>query len=377
MKKAFTLVEMLIVVVVIVTLMTIAFRITGIASSARARNVTISRMQRLENALSGYYAAFGSYPPVGLYYSRNVYMRVDQRTGDQEGTEEEELKWPNVRWACRAQPVSASFPFSKKKRAYVDACSKVVVKRCNSSEERYKGYADNSDILGGGFSSLDNPNMLSGWNTKESWHEIKVFQFGVMSFLLPRYMFMLDGIIGESGSGTEANILDDCKQWGASNRYPANPNNGSQITSWGTVMDPNKASLLKRMPSQSVCARWMPNFEDSLVCNDSHDRFFGVHVRETDGNEGTIPIENPEALAQLIYDDGGKKYILDRITMVDGWGNDFYYYSPEPFQSYRIWSAGQDGKTFPPWYPIEKLKNDSDKRLASEWLRDDIMQMNN
>ncbi len=72
MKKGFTLVELLIVVVVLVTLMTITFRITSVGDESTKRNRTINRMQRLENCLSGYYAAYGSYPPVKLHGSREI-----------------------------------------------------------------------------------------------------------------------------------------------------------------------------------------------------------------------------------------------------------------------------------------------------------------
>ena len=71
MKKGFTLIELLIVTVVIVALMGIMFRLTGIVGSTSERETTIARMQRLENCLSGYYAAFGSYPPVALHGSYN------------------------------------------------------------------------------------------------------------------------------------------------------------------------------------------------------------------------------------------------------------------------------------------------------------------
>ena len=71
MKKAFTLVELLIVVVVLVTLMAVTFRLSSIGSNQTARNKTVSRLQKLENCLSGYYAAFGTYPPVRLHGSRN------------------------------------------------------------------------------------------------------------------------------------------------------------------------------------------------------------------------------------------------------------------------------------------------------------------
>ena len=76
MKKAFTLVEMLVVVVVIVTLMTMTFRLSSIGDDSRRRNETLSRMNRIENCLSGYYAAFGGYPPVALHGTRNIYAKV-------------------------------------------------------------------------------------------------------------------------------------------------------------------------------------------------------------------------------------------------------------------------------------------------------------
>ena len=66
MKRGFTLIEMMVVVAVLVTLMAISIRIANIGSETEARSMTISRMQRLENAISGYFAAYGSYPAVPL-----------------------------------------------------------------------------------------------------------------------------------------------------------------------------------------------------------------------------------------------------------------------------------------------------------------------
>ena len=68
---------MLIVVVVLVTLMTITFRLGAINTTSSYRNTTIARIQRLENCLSGYYAAFGSYPPVAQHGSYNFYLKAD------------------------------------------------------------------------------------------------------------------------------------------------------------------------------------------------------------------------------------------------------------------------------------------------------------
>ena len=47
MKKAFTLIELLIVVVVLVTLMAVTFRLTSIGSNQSARNTTVASLQKL------------------------------------------------------------------------------------------------------------------------------------------------------------------------------------------------------------------------------------------------------------------------------------------------------------------------------------------
>ena len=363
MKKAFTLVELLVVVVVIVTLMAITFRLAGVAGSSNHRNRTIERMQRIENALSGYYAAFGSYPPVGLHAKRNVYLHADETTGDQTDNEDSDLRWSNVRAACRAQPFSARFPFASKQRDYVSAVSRIIAQRANSSEKRYKAFQDRANILGGGFTALDNPNSLSDWDKESSWQAVKIFQFGVMSFLMPRYLFMLSGI-------DDLDDLDKCVQWSASNRLPAHPNNGVPFSNWRDAL--RYKSLVRRIPSQAICARWMPNFEGIVSCT-GYPEIFGVKV--SNGLGGSITAESADI--EVFSSGGSSRYVLDCMTIWDGWDQEFYYYSPAPFQSYRLWSAGPDGKTFPPWVPLDSVKNEKDRRTAAGWMADDIMFMSN
>lgn len=362
MKKAFTLVELLVVVVVIVTLMAITFRLAGVAGSSNNRNVTITRMQRIENALSGYYAAFGSYPPVDLHAKRNVYLHADEMTGDQTENEDSDLRWANVRAACRAQPFSARFPFASNQRPFVEAVSRIIAQRANSSESRYKRFQERKNILGGGFDALENPNSVRDWDKEASWQAVKIFQFGVMSFLMPRYLFMLAGI-------DDLNELNQCAQWTASNRLSANPNNGVDFNSWQNQL--RYKSLVRRIPSQSVCARWMPNFEGIVSCT-GNPEFFGIKVS---GGWGAISPENADI--EVFKSGGSSPYVLDCMTVYDGWDQEFYYYSPAPFQSYRLWSAGPDGKTFPPWVPLDSIANEKDRRTAAGWMADDIMFMSN
>ena len=106
MKRGFTLIEMLIVVAVMVTLMSMVFRLTSIGGDTTARNVTVSRLQRLENCLSGYYAAFGTYPPVKLHGTRDINYKVSGH-GIQT-SDEQEINWNNTSEAWRQVEAAAT-----------------------------------------------------------------------------------------------------------------------------------------------------------------------------------------------------------------------------------------------------------------------------
>ena len=54
LKKGFTLVELLIVIVIIAILMSITYRIMGVSEDQTARQWTVMRLHGLENAIGGY-----------------------------------------------------------------------------------------------------------------------------------------------------------------------------------------------------------------------------------------------------------------------------------------------------------------------------------
>ena len=363
MKKGFTLVELLVVVVVLVTLMAIVFRLSNIGGDLAARNTTIQRMQRLENCLSGYFAAYGSYPPVALYATHNVYQRVDD-FGDQEDAELGSLDWGSVNAVCKAQPFGCRFPFNPSLEELVVKVSQIMAARANSGDPHWAAYAARREVLSAGFHTITNPNQVDGWSEKGEWSEVKIFQFGLMSYLLPRYMTM--------STGLDADDLQSCKQWTDSNEYACNPNTGAKFSSWKDQLEDKR--LVKRIPSQAVCARWMPNLQGIVNCTSTTGKYdlFGVNV-----SSGSACSINPDNVGIELYEGNGTRYVLDSMSISDGWGNDFYYYSPPPYQSYRLWSAGTNGKTFPPWIPLNTLKSDNDKKLASNWMADDILYQNN
>ena len=365
MKKAFTLVELMIVVVVIMALLAISFRIMGTGGNSAALSMTIERLQRIENCLSGYYAAFGSYPPVALHASRNVYAELDEDGNQKEGQETSSLDARSVEAACRAQPFAARFPFSQAREVgdYIDAASRSAVDLVSDSD--FPSWGKAADALSGGFSAMQRPSQAGGdWTKETNWQKIKIFQFGVMSFLLPRYLFMTKGV--------EPEDLEQCAQWDANNQLASHPNTGSAFINYRDQLKDKR--LVVRIPSQSVCARWMPNLEGIVRGNplESGDgSFFGIRTLDGDLALKVSPKDGPSSILENL--DCKTRTVLDVMTVKDGWGREFYYYSPQPYQSYRLWSAGSNGMTFPPWVPFSTLKTEGDKRTAANWMADDIM----
>ena len=384
-RGGFTLIELLIVTVVIATLMGIVFRLAGAGSDNRKRAVTIDRMQRIENALSGYYAAYGSYPPVPLQgRSRSVLKKVSNgiqepgkdETGHSFGSAADadkawDLAGAQILAACKAQPVAVYFPFNDK------------------DDDVRESVQELSAHLGENFDVIRN---VGGMNTdSDRWDQFPVFQFGLLSFLLPRYLFMLEGdpdLYDVVNSRTKRR----CGQWNANNQLPCKMDSGEQYRSWREVQDTigahrsgakqsssdkAGASTIAHLASQSVCARWMPNFEGIVSGGRT---FYGVKTEDADSPYLTTSTTKEMGIfPHKGYQEGsggGQRFILDGMTIRDGWGREFYYYSEPPFKSYRLWSAGADGKTFPVWYDRAKL-NDKELKYVRQWTEDDISGLNN
>lgn len=395
MKKGFTLVEMLIVVVVLVTLMTITFRLSSIGSDQTNRNVTIARLQRLENCLSGYYAAFGTYPPVALHGSRNIYIKVDgygfQDENDQEnralwnwtniGETSEGQAWEQVRAACKAQPVDCRFPFPDEFDKTVQAISEELKRKAqssNSSNSRFRNPPSRQQRFARGFENFSTSTAAGSMNESRSasWRDTKVFKFGLMSFLLPRYLFMLDM------EPDVASRMVRLKQWTGNNAQPHDPFLG-RLMSWSDVCNYSRSdrkqdlARVASIPSQAVCARWMANLENMCSVN-YKTTFYGITIGD---NTASSPLrsDNEEMEIYTTNPNGqGAAYVLDAITVLDGWWNEFYYYSPAPYQTYTLWSAGANKRTFPPWVSREDIDDKANaNRCISLWVEDDIVHMNN
>lgn len=382
MKRGFTLVEMLIVVVVLVTLMAIAFRLSSVGDDQLHRNTTIARMQRLENCLSGYYAAFGSYPPVKVHGSRdfielenNGMQKIDDTPGkfswdwDDLDKGHEGDDWLLAKAACLAQPVACNFPFHSGYNNYISSISAILKKKAESSDSKYKSFKNRAAVLTKGFEDgfSSNKGNLSGNISQDDWRESQLFRFGLMSFLLPRYVIMLQ---------SDTMFYDNCTTWEMNNSLPCRALTGVRYDSWSKVKselesDNDRPNVLY-IPSQAACQRWMPNLEKICSGDATSELIYGVDI--SDGG-GTL---NPDDPYIEIYTsrNGGAQYVLDGVTVHDGWHRDFYYYSPSPHQTYILWSAGPNGRTFPPWVDRTTLDNkEKANRCISIWVSDDIVHM--
>lgn len=386
-KEGFTLIELLIVTVVIVTLMGIVFRLAGIGSGVRAKNATISRIQRIENALSGYYAAFGSYPPVPLHGLQDMKLRCDDMgllipntsgSGNWSASGKSEMQ-RQVRAVCLAQPIAACYPYADtaENKDYIDSLSSDIKEMCGDSAN-YPGWAARSAAFSSGFSGLYRNIFGNKLKDSADWQDVRIFKFGLLSFLLPRYLFMLEG---------KDEFYDGCRQWEANNRKITDFVTGKRIDSWRTVQqalgagagtsggnDAALASMITNLPTQAVCARWMPNFK-KMICGGK--TFYGV---ETGDGTAYNSVNDPGSfMIYSPYSNGssGNAYILDGMTVLDGWDRDLYYHSAPPYQSYVVWSAGPDGNTFPPWIDLESLESEEARKVAAEWMKDDIIHLSN
>ncbi len=380
MRKAFTLVELLIVVLVFVTLMTIVFRLGSSVSDSERRSRTIMALQKIENCLSGYYAAFGSYPPVKLHGSRNFYLKVNEYGIQQvnEDPEEGKLVWRRVDAACRSQPVAMNYPYSSGLKEYVKTVSEGLKFLHNEFPDSRVG---KNPALALGFDALENVNQLSSKRNDASWSQTQLFRFGLMSFLLPRYLVMMEH--------QDRQIYDQFSQWSNNNELPCRFEDGIQYETWSDMANDlavkDERWKIQLIPSQAVTARWMPNLEGLLTCDSPKVVFFGINVTGTGSanlavTENAQPVLYSSADSQRGENSGlSQQYALDGITCKDGWHNELYYYSRPPYQSYRLWSAGPDGKTFPPWATQDEIAkmSSADQKMVSNWTVDDIVQMSN
>jgi len=326
-NNGFTLIELMIVIAIIGILMGATFKLIGIAADAKARAITTRRLECLQNALSGYYAAYGMYPAVQPYQNPNLNLI----TQDDDTAEPLSTGSASAATTCaRAQPIAYEYPTPK----FLD---EPVV----DSEFRDKLQ-----------SLLKDPNAISVNKIvdsldaqKMSWADNKGFKFGLMSFLLPRV-----AVAGmpNTQNGPVTTVFAK-GQWKGNNPM-------SKTEEEGLIVD--KLQRQKEL-EDTASKQWLPHLEGIL--SSFRKEIHGIKI----AGGGLGLVKRGKYMQNGDEKSSANSVYLAHSTVTDGWGREFFYYSAPPHQSFRIWSAGKDGYTFPPWEALTTQ--------AKTWIKDDIV----
>lgn len=329
-RQGFTLVELMIVIAVIGLLAAIVFKLMGSTSEKNRVAKTVARIERIQNALSAYYAEYGSYPPVSQFECPDPEQEWpdDNPTGDPRPVS---FSSDTAARAAHSQSMAFEYPPDESQENEIDLA--------------FNGQVRSAGIVLGGMdlrASTDDGNYL----------KTQLFKFGLLSYLLPKAHIAW----GASTSSDRYESLFKSRLW--SKNDPAKVGGVANLLATQMALE------------KQTHARWLPNFE-KIVCNAPDTEIMGVWLRSDENwvnhsgvNSGINGAFRPRMRGT------STKFAVTFVTVVDGWNNELYYYSPPPYQTYRIWSSGPDAKTFPPWIPID-AKDDFKK--AAGWTEDDIV----
>ena len=326
-RQAFTLVEMMIVVAIIAVLIGGVFRMMSAAGEKNKESTTVTRIERLQNALSGYYAEYGSYPPVKQYESPDPEYEYGPSTlvnGCITKTPEPVVfSSDSAEKSARRQSIAYEYPSLQSIDDYI------MIK--------YKNSRSAGQVFGG-------QNLWAADLLWSDWNTLPLFKLGLLSYLLPKAHIAWGPITETKSDFRYANVFKS-RQW--------------------TTKDPDQYKIADQIAAQMeiekrTVARWLPNFEKIIY---GGDRQMGIDLRAA-STEDNIQLMGHTAPG------GNQEFYVQIMTIHDGWGKELYYYSPAPYQSYRVWSSGRDGKTFPPWIPLKDYKY---KTQAAQWIEDDIV----
>jgi len=346
-KQAFTLVEIMVVITVIAILMAASFKLMRAAAHEKKVAETKAKMERIQNALSGYYAYYGRYPDVAFATSLDpaqatAYDFAEGMSGPRSKDRMEDGNWElRAQWCARAQPFTFMHPPPQTMNMFIPDY-----------------FRETMDL------DVVSPNTLATSIPvdKPGWNELKVFNFGLMSYLVPRMEAT------HFGSGLDINtLLYGNAQWYENN--PATPRDLPATSGGGAEF--NKKINAQRQAENEACARWLPHLEKIV---NGGSRILGIDLGVPGQSKGSslTPVWEPSL---------GRLVATTRMICKDAWGNEFFYHSMPPYQSYILWSAGANGMTYPPW--VDSADPDSDyaksdngksrKETISEWTKDDIV----
>jgi prepilin-type N-terminal cleavage/methylation domain-containing protein len=294
LRDAFTLIEMMVVVALIGILIGGVFRLLSAAGESAKRAETIERIQRLENAISGFYAKYGTYPPVAPHGSPDP---KDKEDDEGKTTSAGKLEAGNANRAARCQPVAFEFPTMVALDPFITATHDPGIVSANVNENAF-----DSNVV--------------------KWPEVRLFKLGVTSFIVPRWDAL--GEYDDQGELRNGNT-----------KFEPKPTL-LKVAQWTSTNKKYEAKSEQLKAERAACAEWLPNLKGLIYGGKT---IMGVDTAE---KEAGFP-----RLSQAYSQGTGNRHVLGIMTVRDSWGRDLYYYSAPPYQSYRLWSAGPAGNTFP------------------------------
>lgn len=320
--------ELMVVIAVIGILAAIVFRLMSATGEKNKMAKTIARLERVQNALSAYYAEFGSYPPVDYFECPDP---KKEWTGDDlSGANSVAFSKDTATRAAHSQSIGFEYPLDKGWDNEIDLI--------------FNGQIRSAGVV------LGNTDLRSS-DDDGKWKKSQLFKFGLLSYLLPKAHIAW----GEDENTERYEGLFESRLW--------------------TKIDPDKSGGVEKLLSMQMAAerqtvaRWLPNFE-KMVCYAPEEAIMGVELRCEDAWVNPTGVNNDIQNFLRPRNRGSTQFIVGFMTITDGWNNELFYYSPPPYQSYRIWSSGPDGYTFPPWIPMD---SDAEFRQAGAWTADDIV----
>ncbi|MBR4617147.1 MAG: type II secretion system protein GspG, partial [Kiritimatiellae bacterium] len=262
------------------------FKMVGAGGASSDRAKAHRQVEALANACEEYRAEYGRYPPVPKF-----------------------LKWHHnsSKWKY-IQPVSYSYP---------------------ASTAAWTGGST------GGARTLANT-LKDVSHTELEKKGAYVFKFGLLSFLVPRIEGHAEKAPKEFfGSYNKNKVKSDQHSWFAQNSAQNDPDTAKKWADNGR--SPRNMDKPEPWDTSIHCAV-LDNARDLRVAKKIAPLLSGIISTDSDH----IPYADEEGVRAPGY---GGVWTNKYIHVTDPWGNSLNYKSDPPYESFKVWSNGPDGKT--------------------------------
>lgn len=187
--------------------------------------------------------------------------------------------------------------------------------------------------------------MFNDSESENKWNEFPLFTFGLASYFYPRYWdtaegrcppeFFGDLEAGEIADGRDVSESRIINQWTDHNKRRTT--SGNRVS----VRDVNKDMI--------AISKILPLLDTSVSFSKTKNGRVWKMKRGSGGIDwGLAGYEWNSWKTSGEHEYKGRKYHNQGISFRDSWGSLLHYQSNPPYDSYRIWSAGINGRTCDP-----------------------------